>query len=444
MSIVLHGEIRSRYAPTPWLVWGLAASFVLLQVWLQASPSVMVPQLMQSFAINTAQVGFLTSAFYYTYVFLQMPAGILVDRFGARRLLLCAAILLTFSCLLFSNAQHFQQANFSRALMGIAASPGIVAALFLARHWFPARRFALLVGLTEMLGLFGAGIGEPILGFLIERGMTWRETMWLCACVSAVLSVLIFFIVKDKKQETNCSPEEASETLFDVASKMHKRSSVLHSVLRKPLSWSLGFYTGLMFTVLTTFGGLWCVPFLEHVYSVSLTQASLATAMIFFGAGMSAPLLGWWSDRIGKRRILMQTMALIAAVLMLMVLYLPSLKFFWMFPLLFLLGAASSVYALPFAVMSDVIPPHKHAAAMGFTNMMCLIVGTLILQPLIGVVLEWTKFVTGASGHPVPATAAHQFHVAFSILPVMLFIAFFISLKLPETHPQATGKYETV
>lgn len=174
---------KKRYFP--WLIWALGAAFFFSEYFARVAPSVMVPELMQSFHVKALSLGALSAFFYYAYVAMQIPVGALVDRYGSHRLLTVAAALCGISCLLFSMAQTLLIAELGRLLMGFSAAFAFVGALKLATVWFPASRFGLLSGLTQALGMAGAAVGEGPISVSVAA-IGWRPTM---------LSMGIFFVV---------------------------------------------------------------------------------------------------------------------------------------------------------------------------------------------------------------------------------------------------------
>src|SRR5688572_11451641 len=137
----------------PWIVWGLAAAFFFSEYFARVAPGVMVPDLMRDFKVTALTLGSLSAFFYYAYVGMQVPVGILVDRFGPHRLLTVATVLCSAGCLLFASAQSVSLAEAGRFLMGFGASFAFVGTLKLAAVWFPASQFGLLAGLTQALGM---------------------------------------------------------------------------------------------------------------------------------------------------------------------------------------------------------------------------------------------------------------------------------------------------
>ncbi len=156
---------------SPWrssLIFGAAALFVFFQMVLQTFPSVMREGLVVDLSLNEAGFGGLSSSFYYPYILLQIPAGILVSRFGARSVLIGGALLCTVASFLFAMSHTANAAELTRILMGFGAAPTVVCAMALAAQWFPRRLFPILAASTEVFGMVGAALGQETLGFIVE------------------------------------------------------------------------------------------------------------------------------------------------------------------------------------------------------------------------------------------------------------------------------------
>lgn len=401
----------------PWMIWGVSSLFVTYQMLLQTAPSVMINDLQRAFSVNTFGVSLLSSSFFYTYLLLQIPSGMLVDRVHPRYCLTLCLIGIAIATTVFACAHSLPVARLSRIMQGVFSAPSVVPALFLAAIWFPARRFALLAGLTEMIGMLGAALGQAALAPSVSvHG--WRATLLGCAMVGLMLAVLTFFVVREKEEDT---PEEKQAH----ALRGHIFSDLL-TVISYPQAWINGFFSGLLFAVAAAFGSLWCIPYLMQTYGISLEVSANASAMCLFGAACGAPVLGWFSDRLGLRRLPMILSTALVLALMLIVLYVPNINLPLMFILLFSLGFFSSAYALPFAVMRDIMPENVRGTAMGYTNMMCILIGAPMLQPIIGWLLN--------SELSSSATQAIAYRHALIVLPISLAIGLVLAFLVRETN----------
>lgn len=405
-----------------WLVWGLAALFVLYQFLLQTSISVMIPELEQAFSMDLAQVGFMSSILFYSYIVLQMPAGLNVDRFGARKILIVAISCCAVAILIFSQSSSTYVGYTLRFVMGVAVAPAFVSALFLAGRWFPSHQFPLIVGLTEASGMLGGALGEIALAPCVTH-FGWRHTLFTFALIAVVLAILSWLFIRDmpsRPGKINLSSERQSSMMQD-----------LFAVLKLPQAWINGLYAGLMFALIQAFASLWAVPFVLHVYGFSLTKSAVISAMIFFGSVVGAPFFGWLAEKLNKYKLIMAINALLTTVILAVIVYMPTSHTIILVTLFFMLGFMCASYMLPFSVIRDITSFEIRATAMGFVNMMCIIIGAPILQPLIGKILNAE---ISTEGTVLTIHSMAQYQLAFIPLFVSLLIAFVLSFFVKENH----------
>ncbi len=416
-----------------WLVWIVSALQVPYQFLLQSSTSVMIPMMMRSFSVGSAGVGFLSSSFFYTYLLLQIPAGILIDRFGARKLLSAGTFICAIACWLFAHAHSLAAAEFSRMLMGFATAPAVAGAMYVGSQWFSAKRFALIAGLTEMLGLLGGAFGESGLVNWVNK-FGWRETLYGCAIFGLFLSILMWLVIRDRPKPHVRLRLRLTEV---VGLKTEEKSSSwagLVSVMRLPQAWINGMFCSLTFACLPAFAGLWAVPYLQSAYGLSIGWAAGGGSLVFVGAACGGPFWGWFSDHRARRRSPMIYASLIGLIVSLYCLYVPHAFLAEILVSLFLLGFFASIYVIPFAILSEITGAAVRGTALGFTNMMCILVGAPILQPLIGFLLK-------SKGHPivhsgVETFAAVNYRFALFVLPLCFVLAFALSFFVSETFCQ--------
>jgi len=179
-----------------YLVWGIAAVFSLYQFLMQGSISIMIPDLTEDLLLETVEIGFLSSCFFYTYILFQIPAGFVIDLFGPRRMLIIATFTYIGATLLLAFSSTLSMAIAARLLMGLMSTLAIVNAFCLAARWFSTAQFALLVGLTEMVAISGGIIGEGMLVHLVAS-VGWRMAMLTCSGVGFLLLLLTIFFVQD-------------------------------------------------------------------------------------------------------------------------------------------------------------------------------------------------------------------------------------------------------
>ena len=398
-----------------WIVWGTSAVFLLFQFFLQLSSADIVGGLMESFTLNALGASVLASTYYYIYVTLQAPAGILIDRFGPRLLLTLGALVCAIGCWIFASSTQLSWAITGRLIMGLGAAFAFVGSLSIISRWFPVSRFAVMVAVAETLGMFGAMFGGTLLAHLVIH-YGWRASIQGAALLSAAISLLLWWIVRDSPPGTVPVRMRPSHFWSDIKILTHSKAA-----------WVNGIYSGLMFAVQTVFIALWGVQFMQAAHGVSLTMAAFICNLVFIGVSIGGPVLAWMDSRFALRRQVTLWGALLSVMLMSLVLYVPQLPLWGVGVVMLLLGFTDSTYVLTFVIANEIAPAHMRATSVGFVNM--LSVGSApLLQPLAG-------FFLALSSHHGTHYTVHQYQIALTILPVGLLIAAWLSRYLPVFTP---------
>lgn len=397
-----------------WTVWFFAAVFVLFQFFLQLSSGVIVQAVMKSFALTPFGGGLLMSSYYYIYVLLQTPAGLLMDRYGPRWILGTGAFFVGIGCLLFSSGTVFSLALLGRVLMGAGASFAFVGCMHVVSIWFPARRFAFMTAIVETAGMAGAISGNFWLAGVVHQ-LGWQRCLWFSAIFAFVLSIGLFLFMRNAPySKKGVKKNMASFAFFEGLKKL----------LRNPVVWINGVYSGAMFSIVTVFIALWAIPFFQLAYHMHLWTASAIACALYVGIAVGGPLLGWLDSKTRWRRTLMLINAFAAAFCLCVVIVGQPLSWVWMVLMLFVTGICASSYVLTFAIANEIAPVPLRATAIGFTNMLCVAFAPL-LQPLIGFLL------THLSQWGV-TSAVHQFQMSLVLLPLFLIVSGVLAIFLPQ------------
>lgn len=413
----------------PWLIWSLGAAFFLSEYFARIAPEIMVPELMATFKVNALSLGSLSGIFYTAYLGMQMPAGIIIDRYGTHFLLTAAATLCAIGCFLFASANFFNVAQIGRFLMGFGASFAFVGTLKLAAIWFPSTRFGLLSGLTQALGMIGAATAAGPLAF-VEHLVGWRNTTWLIGTVLLLIALLIYVVVQEPKRNT-----VSNNYLRDRnPGRLEKKTPFLESfkiIFKNPQNWFNALYIGLVYAPTAGFAELWGTSYLVRVYNLDRTIAASAISCIFLGLAFGCPVMGWLSDKIKLRRPILFGAALSSLVFISCALYIPNLPIQLLFTFLFLYGIANSGFATSYAVAGEINTRSVAGISLGFANMASVLIGACF-QPIIGwfLDLQWDgKFLNNA-----PLYSINAFRHAMMSLPICLIIGFLMVFFIKETH----------
>ena len=404
----------------PWIMWGLCALFYCYGFFQRVAPSVMVGELMRDFGVGAAVLGNLSAFYFYAYAGLQLPVGVMVDRWGPRRMVASAAVLCGLGSLLFATADGLMSAYIGRLLIGAGAGFAWVGSLKLAGSWFPPRRFALVSGLTMMLGMIGAVGGQaPLAAVVAATG--WRGALTAAGVFSLVLAVVIWVVVRDRPGVDRTQRSSATDGL------LHGLGRTLASAQ----CWLVALFGFAMVAPMLTFGGLWGVPFMMRAFGLERPVAAASVSLMMVGWGIGAPLNGWFSDYIGRRKAPMLIGAIVALGSFAALVYLPGLGLLEAQGLLLLNGIVSGSMVLCFATVREQNTSEAAGSALGFVNAIVMGAGALF-QPFIGWILDLNWDGVMDAGARVYSLDAYK--SAFLVLVACPAIALVLALMIRETH----------
>jgi len=410
----------NRQSILPWLIWALAGLFVVFNYVQQVVPNIIAVELSRSFNATESTLGNIAASYFYAYAILQIPVGLIVDRYGTRRPLVIAILAAGLSTLAFSWAQSSGSAQLTRLIMGASAAFSFIGCLKLVEEWFPPAKFSTLAGMTNTAGMIGAASGAPVA--VLVNIIGWRETEAWIGGAELVLAVLVFVVVRDRSAAVSDHSQETE-------SKGISSGGLLH-LLGNPQVWINAVYATSISLVFVAFGGLWGAGYIRKVYEVSAIAAAGTGSLLFLGGIAGSLFFGWYSDYLGRRKPPMVFAGVGALVTMAGMLYLPGLPLIGFKLGLFLVGFFSSANIISYAVARD-LSPKLAGFSIGFLST-CYFAGSAASQPLVGMLLEQSN----PSSHRVAGLAsltAGDYRYALSLLVIFMVVGLIASLLLKET-----------
>lgn len=415
---------RLPHALRAWTIWLLSAFFVCYKFALEVSPSIMTTTLMRTFEIDATTLGNLTASYFYAYLLMQIPAGLLLDRFGPRRITTAAIFLCACGCFIFAKAPNLTVALMGRFLTGIGAAFAVVNCMKLIANWFPSKLFAFMAGLMMTVGMLGAVVGQAPLGSFVEA-LSWRYAIQTIGLAGIGLALLFWLIVRDK------APEHRQDKALHPNPEKMPVFVCLRRIFSNPQAWWLSAYSGFAFAPVMVFAGLWGVPFLAESFHISHNIAAQSISLIFVGFAVGAPVFGWFSDWIKTRRLVMFWGTLLAMLSISCIVYAPGLSYSFLSFLLFFFGFSISSFLLCFTMIREINAPILAATAIGFMNAFDAFFGAFS-DPLAGKILDmgWSgELLDGARVFSVSA-----YKMALITLPAYLIISLGLLSRIKETH----------
>jgi MFS family permease len=422
----------NKLSPPPtrlaWTNWGLGAVLYFIGFYQRVAPAVMTAELMNTFQINAAALGTLSAFYFYSYVAMQVPTGILADTWGPRRLLAAGALVCGVGTLLFALAPGVGWANLGRLLIGGSVAVAFVGMLKLATHWFAPRQFALSAGLALFVGVIGAALaGVPLQVLVAAFG--WRPVMLVSAALPLATGAAIWWLVRDDPVERGYASYAHTPT-----ANMSARPGFmagLGQIFRYRNTWLLCLIPGGIVGAVLTFSGLWGVSFLTSNYGLPATQAAAINTILLVAWAVGGPIFGALSDRIGRRKPLYVGGCAVVALGWALIILLPQLPVWLLVFLLAVAGFASGCMVIGFAFLRESVPPYLAGTAAGVVNM-GVMMGPMLLQPAVGWVLDQQWH--GEMLNGVRSYSPEAYQAGFSLMLVWAGLALLLILFTRETY----------
>ncbi len=405
-------------------ICGLASLFYLYDFFVRVMPATMTDDLMSIYQIDATGLGLLSSLFFYAYLIMQIPCGLLYDRYGPRKVITITTFITAIATFVFMFSSLFSIGASARFVMGLGAAFAYVGPLVLASRWFPPKYFALIVGIIQLMGSIGAIAGESFLSWFIDQvGVTY--SVFYISIIGLVLAMLLWTFVKDFPPGFKKRTSHISKTVTEWIR--------IRRVAKKPQTWCVGLYAFTCWAPISVFAALWGIEFLQAADNITKSHAATLLASVWVGVALGGPILGWLSGQITSRKIPLIIAGVFGVISSSAIVYYISAMPNWLtIILLFIMGTASSGQAVTFGVVQDNNHPKVVGTAVGFNNMAILIGGAL-LQPFVGYILD---LVTDHDSTVVAATHSgmsytlNDFQQALFVLPLCYLIALLTALFL--------------
>jgi len=357
------------------------------------SLSVVADELAREFAASGAAIGLLGSVYFYCYALMQLPAGILSDALGPKKIIASFLVIASAGSVLFALASSIEMAVLGRILVGLGVSMVFIPSMKIFSQWFESNEFASVAGALNAVG--GAGVLAGTWALALMTGhFGWRLSFVLIGVCTALISLLIWTLVKDR-------PDQRQRAIIFKQDDTDKNSPPpmgwlggARRVISEKRFWPLAIWFFFDCGIFFGFGGLWSGPYLMDVHGMTRGEAGAVLSMIAWGMILGSPFLGFLSDRIVKSRkkiILACSLALAAQFFLLFIspphpptalLYL----FFFFFSV-----CSSSIVVIGFTTAKELFPVEIAGASLGSVNLFPFL-GGAVFMPTLGNVLDaWPK-----------------------------------------------------
>ncbi len=409
----------------PWLVVFSASLFFFYEFIQMQMFNTISHDLLSDFKISATTLGYVASGYFLADVMFLFPAGMLIDRFSTKRMILIGMGISVLTTAIFGLSHSIWLVGICHFAAGFGAAFCLLSCVRLASRWFPARMMAMIVGLVVTVGFFGGMVAQTPLAWVVAK-WGWREAVEIVAGLGLLIIGIIFSCVRDYPP---------GKEGFFAAQKHQLKNLGLKGTMKAALSntqnWFCGFYTSFLDVPLMLLGGLWGSLYLTTVRHLSLMQASYVTSMIFFGSMIGCPLIGALSDYLALRKMPMVVFAALSLPLMLIIVYVPDLSLTSLLLLFFGLGLFTAAQTIGYPVISESNPKMMTSSAMGVSSV--LIMGSpMVFEPIFGWLMD--KSWDGKMIEGVHVYSAQTYHHSMLLLTAVLAVSLIASFFIRETY----------
>ncbi len=394
-------------------IWSICALFYGFEYFVRSSTNALALSLRNDYGFDSSTIAILGSAFYLSYVISQIPAGLLVDRFGVKRIMVCSTFLFTVAMFMFSLSHNPIVMILARVIAGFAGGFGILCALKSLSLWLPDRLFSMFVGFTQFSCYAGGALSAlPLVLFLDHY--TVSEVFFVVAIISLVLFLVSALFIRkhpsmDRKRHL-IHQETVWQQILALGKMVKNRQLLLN-----------GLYFFTIYGTTVVFADLWGISYLSSVHHITEAQAAFACSLIFISVAISSPIWGTLATIINKDKVLLVWAPIIGFVVVLLLIYV-DLNVYFIYLLCFLFGAMQSAHVLNFSMIKGHVHDKQLGVGIAFINLFLPLSGA-VLQPLSGFLLQLFK-------------GSHGLHQAYQymmvLIPVLMLLSFVIAFFFKE------------
>lgn len=404
-----------------WVVWTLLALVYVFVTFHRMAAGVVKTDLQESFNIGAAQFATIGSMYFYAYFIMQIPSGILADKLGPKKTVAWFSILAAVGSVIFGLAPTLTVAYIGRFMVGIGVSVVFICLIKIQSRWFYSKNFALMIGFVGLAANSGALLAQTPLVYAAST-FGWRNTFVFMGLAMVLFAGLTMLFVKDDPTEMGLPGMDELEGR-PVVKANFKVGEALKSVMSNPRTWvvsvvNIGLYVGYI-VLLGTFG----VSFLMAAYGLIKVQAANLIIAAVVGSAVGAIAIGYLSDRIKKRKIILVVLSALTLVGWIVFTYV-KIPASLLAPFMFFLGFVMTNFTLTWTIANEVNNRSLSGIATGVVN--CVgFAGAAVVPVMMGKILDANK---------IDVYGGYQ--QAFLILIVLVAVSAAASLFAKETNAQ--------
>lgn len=414
-------KIQENYLESrPWYPWFICfvASLFFFYEFIQGNMFASIADnIMQDFNIKADKMTYMSSIYYFSNVLFLFCAGIILDRFSAKKTIIFAMLLCVISTFVLANSSSFSIALICRFITGIGSAFCFLGPIRITSRWFPPKKMALVTGIIVTIAMSGGMLAQyPLTKLVLHIG--WRNALIAIGWLGVAFLIIMLYILQEAPKST-----KKHQNIYGIFETMRK-------VYTNPQTIKAALYASLMNMGIAVLGAVMGSLYLTQRLGISKEHASLINSSLFLGTIIGGPFMGWLSDRLGLRLAPMKIGIFASFITVTLILYV-NVSVTTMFILFFGLGFFTSSQVISYALVAEISPAVITASAVSIVSIMTQS-GYIIFQNIFSYLLISHGEMRIIDNIPTYSNADFQF--AASILPIGLVLAFFALFGIKETY----------
>lgn len=389
----------------------LTGLFYVYDYFIQVAPSVITNQLMQAWNLNAASLSTILSAFFLSYLILQIPAGMIFAKYGVRWVFSMAVLVSSAGVFIFTGANGIWMAALGQLCVGAGAAFAFLGTLNLSAQWLSHRYFAMIAGVVQFAGTAGSIVAQEPMAHLVKHH-SWQDVLFVAAAICLAMAVVFWLIIRDNDQHL---PNKHPDT---------REFPILKKVLKNPQAWCAFIISFCGWSAVGGFASLWGVPYLVKVQHISTAEAGSYLIWFWLAIGIGSPIFGYITAHLKDIRWPIVTSFFLGLIGFVFVMMLHGQPGWWLDACLLLLGLGSVAQAMSFGALKNCVPAASFATATGVNNLMSILAGATF-KLSAGFFLG---LMNPQAGHDATTFSMHSYLLAFSPVGLALLIGFITAL----------------
>jgi predicted MFS family arabinose efflux permease len=416
-----HGGPPAAGGPQAWLVWIIAVAFVIYYFSFQTGYSIVNPSVQKDLSLSIAQVGVIAAIYTWVFAICQFLSGALLDRMGARKIVLPSILLVTIGIFIFANAKNFEMLLLSQACIAVGACTGFVGAGYVGGKWFGMAKFSFMFGLVQFFASLFSAFNQNLLNWALA-GIHWQALFNYVGGLGIVLLIAAALYLRDPAPVVTSPGQSFSGFLGGVFQSLAK-------VARLPHIWVASAFGALCFGAMLGLGVVWA-PKLLMVRGLDANSANMTSSLLWLGLAAGCFVAPWISDRMRRRKLPTVIGIAIQLGALTLLLYAPPQGAGFDMALCLLFGFGNSAHMLAFSTAGDVVKPENIGTSAAIVN------GTMFIMGGIMISRPGVRTGLGLDTGIEPKTLELAQYVCRPLL-IGICIALVIALLMRETYPSA-------